>query len=220
MPLGISDRNNASKLPDICCSIDQEVSFQLPAEKCSGLECRSRISGLSFCDKISVSKFEAGLEGYGLAYIAKKCVTTSLMNRDRMCKMLFWAMLDSSPTLTRGFTIRLKRLKPRAPDFGSKENFQHLCKQLHLYFCFGSTHVFLLCRYQMISTEKNEREGLQWMTMSTLFWWRWDLVIVTYNAWNKRLNPFFRIQITRGQQGSHCWFFPPRSGFFWVHLGG
>jgi len=34
----------------------------------------------------------------------------------------------------RGFTIRLKRLKPRAPDFGghqncgSKDNFQHFCR--------------------------------------------------------------------------------------------
>jgi len=50
--------------------------------------------------------------------------------------------------LRRGFTIRLKRLKPRAPDFGapqnfrSKDDFQHFYKQLYLYFCFGSTHVF------------------------------------------------------------------------------
>ena len=48
----------------------------------------------------------------------------------------------------RGFTIRLKRLNPRAPEFGgpqnfgSKDDFQHFCKQLYLYFCFGSTHVF------------------------------------------------------------------------------
>jgi len=39
----------------------------------------------------------------------------------------------------------------------SKEDFQHFCKQLYLYFCFGSTHVFLLCRYQNISIE----QGLQ-----------------------------------------------------------
>jgi len=51
----------------------------------------------------------------------------------------------------RGFTIRLKRLKPRSPDFrgpqnfGSKDNFQHFCKQLCLYFCFDSTHVFSPC---------------------------------------------------------------------------
>ena len=37
----------------------------------------------------------------------------------------------------RGFTIRLKRLKPRVRDFwgpqnfGSKDNFQHFCKQLY-----------------------------------------------------------------------------------------
>ena len=48
----------------------------------------------------------------------------------------------------RRFTIRLKRLKPRAPNFGgaqnfrSKDDFQHFCKQLYLYFCFGSMHVF------------------------------------------------------------------------------
>ena len=30
-------------------------------------------------------------------------------------------------------------------NFGNKDNFQHICKQLYLYFCFGSTHVFLLC---------------------------------------------------------------------------
>jgi len=48
----------------------------------------------------------------------------------------------------RGFTIRLKRLKPRVPDFmgpqifGSKDNFQHFCKQLYLNFCFGSMQVF------------------------------------------------------------------------------
>jgi len=48
----------------------------------------------------------------------------------------------------RGFTIRLKRLKRRASDlvepqnFGSKDNFQHFCKQLCLSFCFGPSHVF------------------------------------------------------------------------------
>jgi len=42
----------------------------------------------------------------------------------------------------------LKRLKPRDPDFvgpqnfRSKDDFQHFCKQLYLYFCFGSTQVF------------------------------------------------------------------------------
>ena len=50
----------------------------------------------------------------------------------------------------RGFTIGLKRLKPRAPDFmgpqnfGSKDTFQHFSKQLYLNFCFGSTHVFTM----------------------------------------------------------------------------
>jgi len=39
-------------------------------------------------------------------------------------------------------------------NFGSKDEFQHFCKQLYFYFCFGSTHVFLLCRYQKISMEQ------------------------------------------------------------------
>jgi len=30
-----------------------------------------------------------------------------------------------------------------AQNVGNKGNFQHFCKH---YFCFGSTHVFLLCR--------------------------------------------------------------------------
>jgi len=54
-----------------------------------------------------------------------------------------------------GFASRLKR--PRAPDFGrpqnfgSKDNFQHFCKQLYLYYCFGLTHVFSLCRYSPVA---------------------------------------------------------------------
>jgi len=34
----------------------------------------------------------------------------------------------------------------RAKNFASKDNFQHFYKHLHLYSCFGSTHVFLLRR--------------------------------------------------------------------------
>jgi len=40
------------------------------------------------------------------------------------------------------------------------------------------------------SLQKNERKGLKSMTISILF--LCELVIVTQNAWNKRLNPFFR----------------------------
>jgi len=55
------------------------------------------------------------------------------------------------PRIMRGFTIRLKRLNPRVHDFerpqnfGSEDDFQHFCRQLCLYFCFGSSHVVLLC---------------------------------------------------------------------------
>jgi len=63
----------------------------------------------------------------------------SLKNKNVSC---WWII-----TTRRGFNIRLKSLKPRDPafrgpqNFGSKENLQYFCKQLYLYFCFGSTHV-------------------------------------------------------------------------------
>jgi len=47
---------------------------------------------------------------------------------------------------------------------------------------------------------KNKREGLKWMTMSILFLWRWELVIVTYDVWNK--TPEFIFQIMQGQWGT------------------
>ena len=71
-----------------------------------------------------------------------------------------------------GFAIRLKRLKPRAPDFGgpqnigSKDDFQHFCKHLNLYFCFGSTHVFY-CAANKRSLQKNEHDGTcEWMEVN------------------------------------------------------
>ena len=160
-----------------------------------------------------------------------------------------------------GFTIRLKRLKPRAPgfvipqSFGSWDDFQHFCRQLYLYICFGSTHVFFnmpptkdlyrtgvsklfdpratcvivqqcegrtsyvmwLFRVMLYSTKSKNvssinfslftksirgpdlacslyfrvpwcrrmSEKVEDMRMSILLLWRWDLVIVTYNVWNK-----------------------------------
>jgi len=42
-------------------------------------------------------------------------------------------------------------------------------------------------------TEKNEREGLKWMTMNVPFLWRWELVIFGTMCGTKRLNPFFRL---------------------------
>ena len=55
-------------------------------------------------------------------------------------------------TIRRGFTIRLKRLKPRIPDFGgpqnlgSKNNFQHFCKQYIFVALFWFIAHVLLCR--------------------------------------------------------------------------
>ena len=37
------------------------------------------------------------------------------------------------------------------------------------------------------------KDWSEWMTMSILFLWRWELVIVTYNVWNKNMNQFFRL---------------------------
>ena len=60
------------------------------------------------------------------------------------------SVASRSALVTSGADLLLgkKRLKPRAPGiwgsqhFGCKDNFQHFCKQLYLYFSFGSTHVF------------------------------------------------------------------------------
>jgi len=96
----------------------------------------------------------------------------------------------------RGFTIRLKTLQPRAPNVGgpqnfrSKDNFQHFCKQL--YFYFGPTHVFSLSAIKR-SLQKNERKGLKWLTMSILFLWRWELLLLRIMCGTKRLNPLFRL---------------------------
>jgi len=38
------------------------------------------------------------------------------------------------------------------------------------------------------------------MTMTIIFLWRWELVIVTYNMWNKTPESIF--QITRGRWGT------------------
>ena len=93
----------------------------------------------------------------------------------------------------------LATVLPRAPNlgapqtFGSKENFQHFAKELHLYFCFGSTNVFLLCRYQKISIDKNEREGLKWMTISRLFSFHDVEIWFCYvYAWNKTPESIFQ----------------------------
>jgi len=74
--------------------------------------------------------------------------------------------VPSAPNSRRGFTIRLKRLKPRAPDFwgpqnfGSKENFQY----------FRSNHICIFVLVQRTfpyyvackrSLQKNECEGLK-----------------------------------------------------------
>jgi len=67
----------------------------------------------------------------------------------------------------RGFTIRLKRFEPRAPDFGesqnfgSEENFQHFYKRLHLYFVLVQRTFLYLAANKISLQEKNEREGLK-----------------------------------------------------------
>jgi len=43
-------------------------------------------------------------------------------------------------------------------------------------------------------------KGLKWVTVRILFLWRWELVIVTYDVWNK--TPEFIFQIARGQWGT------------------
>ena len=59
-------------------------------------------------------------------------------------------MVPWTPHQTRGgFTIRLKRLKPKAPDFEgpknfqSKENFQHFCNNICIFLLFNA-HFFTM----------------------------------------------------------------------------
>ena len=104
----------------------------------------------------------------------------------------------------RGFTIRLKKLKPRAPDFWGPYNFEietisSIPVSIVFVFCFGSTHVF----FTMPLTKDLYR------SMSAKDWseWRWAFSFSGVKNWlllhimcgTKRLNPFF--QITRGQYG-------------------
>ena len=86
--------------------------------------------------------------------------------RERTTRNLLFChcLTNNKSAYRRGITMRLKRLKPRASDFGgsqtfrSKNNFRHFCIQLYLYFCFGSTHLLLLRRYQKISIEECARK--------------------------------------------------------------
>jgi len=121
-----------------------------------------------------------------------------------MDRVLDIHLLQSS--VRRAFTIRLKRLRARAPDFGdpqhfgTEDNFQNFRKKLSSYFCFASTHVF----YFTMPLTKDLCRRSKWMTMSTLFLWRWELVIVAYNVWCKMPESIF--QVTRGQWGTVGYF--------------
>ena len=84
-------------------------------------------------------------------------------------------------------------------NFGSKEKFHNFCKHYICIFVLVQRTFFYYVANKR-SLKKNEREGLKWMTMSILFLWRWELVIVTYNTWNKTSESIF--QKTRGQSGT------------------
>ena len=74
--------------------------------------------------------------------------------RQKHCWSYFafsWTWLVKVITCRRGFTIRLKRLKPKVPDFGrpqnfgSKDNFQHFRKQLYWYSIFALVQGTFFC---------------------------------------------------------------------------
>ena len=96
----------------------------------------------------------------------------------------------------RGFAIRLKR--PTVPDVGGLK----ILGARTIYSVSASNYICIfvlvqrtICYYASSKRplKKNEREGLKWMTMSILFSWRWELVVVTYMCGTKRLNLFFRL---------------------------
>ena len=78
----------------------------------------------------------------------------------------FFGSLLLSVAARRGFTIRLKRLKPKAPNFGgpenfgSKDNFQQFCKQYTVIFVLVQ-RTFLYYSANKRSQLKNELEGLK-----------------------------------------------------------
>ena len=108
-------------------------------------------------------------------------------------------LFDTKIFLKNGFTMRLKRLKPRAPDFrglqnfGSKENFRCFCKQLYLYFLF-----WFNARFFTIPLTKD-----LYRKMSVNDWskWRWTFSFYGVENWlllriicgKKHLNKFFRL---------------------------
>ena len=98
--------------------------------------------------------------------------------------------------------VRLIRRKPIVPDFwGSqhfrnKGHFQHLCKQLYLFFALVQGTCFYSAANKRHLREI-VREVLKWMMMSILFSLRWELVIVMacmffgVYVWNKMPESIF-----------------------------
>jgi len=90
----------------------------------------------------------------------------------------------------RGFTIRLKRLKPRAPDYGGPKILGvRTISGISICFLFWFNARFYHASNKR-SLQKNERDKWQWMTMSSLFSWPCEWVIVTY-VWNKTPESIF-----------------------------
>jgi len=113
--------------------------------------------------------------------------------------------LKSNMDTRRGLTIRLKKLKRRAPDFRVPkilEAWTISSISVSNYLC-----IFVLVQWTFSyyagnkrSLYKNDREKLKWTTMCILFLCRRGLVNGTNNVWNK--TPESICQITRGQWGT------------------
>jgi len=68
----------------------------------------------------------------------------------------------------RGFTIKLKRLKSRAPDFGgsqnfeSKDNFQHFCKQYIFIFGLVQPTFFIMPLIEDLYRRMSAKDWSEW----------------------------------------------------------
>jgi len=138
----------------LASELSNENSKLCTNEKSSYLNNSTVISGWASAQVWAVHHF---LVGRATFVVCRVCCDGCVESNTGCCNnfMEHWffdvdtaLMLSLQHLFRRGFTIRLKRLKPRAPDFGgpqnfgNKDHFQHFCKQLYTYFRFVSTHVF------------------------------------------------------------------------------
>jgi len=109
-------------------------------------------------------------------------------------KLVIDYCLKSNMHTRRGLTIRLKKLKPRAPDFWVPKILGARAIStisVSNYFCFGSAHILYYAGNKR-SLYKNDREKLRNDDVDSLYGVE-DLLMARIMCGTKRLNPFVRL---------------------------